>query len=388
MWKNNITSVLLEFFFFLVRNRLCHLTFGFFVSMFVFLFFSFVFIFFFFFFRYLFLFRVVAIRNCEANFHTVFGESRNRKEKNKSNRKKMTSNAFKCSICLDQASPPAVVTRCGHLFCWSCLDAWAQQRGHRTVPCPVCSGAVDIDHETIPIYGAGEVKQQHPSQRNREQQQRTAPPAATASAAATAEQNGTQQTHQHHQHQQQQPQPPPQAHRRAEPAPPPVNNHNNQRQQGFFANPFRGAGGFGLGGFPLMFMWFGGGGSGLGGVEYIISTVLFLFGIACFALTVYGNMRGVDAANNNQHQQQQHYQNNVWGRFARNFDRARQRGKEFFARVWNFLRQYATAIAWVVAVLMLLAGSGWIDLSFLQPSWGSPPSLRAAGRYRRSFRIF
>jgi hypothetical protein len=49
-----------------------------------------------------------------------------------------------------------VLTRCGHLFCWECLNVWAVQRGHRTVPCPNCEGAVDVDKDATPIPDVGD----------------------------------------------------------------------------------------------------------------------------------------------------------------------------------------------------------------------------------------
>eukprot|EP00922_Rhytidocystis_sp_ex-Travisia-forbesii_P005366 GHVS01007831.1.p1 GENE.GHVS01007831.1~~GHVS01007831.1.p1 ORF type:complete len:247 (+),score=62.32 GHVS01007831.1:177-917(+) len=57
---------------------------------------------------------------------------------------------FDCNICFDDVSEP-VVTRCGHLFCWSCLHAWLQ-RG--VFECPVCKAGV-TQQNIIPLYGRG-----------------------------------------------------------------------------------------------------------------------------------------------------------------------------------------------------------------------------------------
>ncbi|CAJ0578778.1 unnamed protein product, partial [Mesorhabditis spiculigera] len=63
---------------------------------------------------------------------------------------------FDCNICLDMAKD-AVVTRCGHLFCWSCLVQWLDTRPGGQV-CPVCKSAVESD-QVIPIYGRGGSKE-------------------------------------------------------------------------------------------------------------------------------------------------------------------------------------------------------------------------------------
>ncbi|EPT29953.1 zinc finger, C3HC4 type (RING finger) domain-containing protein [Toxoplasma gondii TgCatPRC2] len=62
---------------------------------------------------------------------------------------------FECNICFDEATDP-VVTRCGHLFCWTCLHAWLR-RG--TYECPVCKAHTTV-RNVIPIYGRGAEK--HP----------------------------------------------------------------------------------------------------------------------------------------------------------------------------------------------------------------------------------
>merc|ERR1719247_3709448 len=71
---------------------------------------------------------------------------------------------FECNICLEQANEP-VVTRCGHLFCWSCLHQWLNtprrslvhgglQPGTGSSLCPVCKSAVTQQNVT-PIYARG-----------------------------------------------------------------------------------------------------------------------------------------------------------------------------------------------------------------------------------------
>lgn len=70
---------------------------------------------------------------------------------------------FRCNICFE--SPvDAVVTRCGHLYCWSCLHAWLE-RG--AVQCPVCKAGV-TRAGIVPVYGSGSdnrytSKQRHPA---------------------------------------------------------------------------------------------------------------------------------------------------------------------------------------------------------------------------------
>jgi len=59
---------------------------------------------------------------------------------------------FECNICLETASE-AVVTLCGHLYCWPCLYRWMQVQNYCRA-CPVCKAGIDID-KVIPIYGRG-----------------------------------------------------------------------------------------------------------------------------------------------------------------------------------------------------------------------------------------
>ncbi|KAH8262239.1 hypothetical protein KR038_008779 [Drosophila bunnanda] len=59
-------------------------------------------------------------------------------------------NFYECNICLETARD-AVVSRCGHLFCWPCLHQWFLTRPQRT-RCPVCRAPANKDN-VIPIYG-------------------------------------------------------------------------------------------------------------------------------------------------------------------------------------------------------------------------------------------
>ena len=61
-----------------------------------------------------------------------------------------SSRAFECNICLDTASD-AVISMCGHLFCWPCLHQWLETRPQRQI-CPVCKAGIGRD-KVIPLYG-------------------------------------------------------------------------------------------------------------------------------------------------------------------------------------------------------------------------------------------
>lgn len=59
---------------------------------------------------------------------------------------------FECNICLDVAKD-AVVSMCGHLFCWPCLHQWLETRPNQQL-CPVCKSAISSE-KVIPLYGRG-----------------------------------------------------------------------------------------------------------------------------------------------------------------------------------------------------------------------------------------
>ncbi|XP_078501979.1 E3 ubiquitin-protein ligase RNF5 isoform X2 [Lissotriton helveticus] len=66
---------------------------------------------------------------------------------------------FECNICLDTARD-AVISLCGHLFCWPCLHQWLETRPDRQ-ECPVCKAGISRD-KVIPLYGRGSTSQQDP----------------------------------------------------------------------------------------------------------------------------------------------------------------------------------------------------------------------------------
>ncbi|XP_065831352.1 E3 ubiquitin-protein ligase RNF185-like [Oscarella lobularis] len=59
---------------------------------------------------------------------------------------------FDCNICLATAKD-AVISMCGHLFCWPCLHTWLETRPRNPV-CPVCKAAIDRK-KVVPLYGRG-----------------------------------------------------------------------------------------------------------------------------------------------------------------------------------------------------------------------------------------
>ncbi|XP_078476467.1 E3 ubiquitin-protein ligase RNF185 isoform X2 [Lampetra planeri] len=83
---------------------------------------------------------------------------------------------FECNICLDVARD-AVISLCGHLFCWPCLHQWLETRPSRQM-CPVCKAGISRD-KVIPLYGRGSANQQDPREKTppRPQGQRPEPEA-------------------------------------------------------------------------------------------------------------------------------------------------------------------------------------------------------------------
>lgn len=80
-------------------------------------------------------------------------------KKSKESGEKKDESVFECNICLDTAKD-AVVSLCGHLFCWPCLHQWLETRPSRQL-CPVCKAAISKE-KVIPLYGRGSTKQEDP----------------------------------------------------------------------------------------------------------------------------------------------------------------------------------------------------------------------------------
>lgn len=80
-------------------------------------------------------------------------------KKTKDSSEKKDESVFECNICLDTAKD-AVVSLCGHLFCWPCLHQWLETRPNRQL-CPVCKAAISKE-KVIPLYGRGSTKQEDP----------------------------------------------------------------------------------------------------------------------------------------------------------------------------------------------------------------------------------
>ncbi|XP_053717877.1 E3 ubiquitin-protein ligase RNF5 [Synchiropus splendidus] len=83
---------------------------------------------------------------------------------------------FECNICLETARD-AVISMCGHLFCWPCLHKWLETRPNMQ-QCPVCKAGISRE-KVIPLYGRGSSSQEDPRLKTppRPQGQRTEPEA-------------------------------------------------------------------------------------------------------------------------------------------------------------------------------------------------------------------
>ncbi len=61
-----------------------------------------------------------------------------------------SASQYECNICLDTARD-AVISMCGHLFCWPCLHKWIETKPNNQT-CPVCKSAISKE-KVIPLYG-------------------------------------------------------------------------------------------------------------------------------------------------------------------------------------------------------------------------------------------
>lgn len=96
-----------------------------------------------------------ANKDSNSTSNSNSNSTSNDKDKDKDNDESL----YECNICLDTAKD-AVVSMCGHLFCWPCLHQWLMTRPNRKL-CPVCKAAVDKD-KVIPLYGRNSTRQEDP----------------------------------------------------------------------------------------------------------------------------------------------------------------------------------------------------------------------------------
>lgn len=94
-------------------------------------------------------------RSTQYSFTPKPGSS-NRTSTKPDEEQKKDDSMYECNICLDIAKD-AVVSLCGHLYCWPCLNQWLETRPNNQT-CPVCKAAISKD-KVIPLYGRNSDKQ-------------------------------------------------------------------------------------------------------------------------------------------------------------------------------------------------------------------------------------
>jgi len=72
------------------------------------------------------------------------------------------NSAFECNICLNVARE-AVISMCGHLFCWPCLEPWLETSPSRQI-CPVCKADIGEDN-VVPLYGRDDANPKDPREK-------------------------------------------------------------------------------------------------------------------------------------------------------------------------------------------------------------------------------
>jgi len=90
------------------------------------------------------------------------GASSNIENKSDATDNSNTNAVFECNICLHVARE-AVISMCGHLFCWPCLHTWLETRPSRQI-CPVCKAGIGKD-KVIPLYGRDDANPKDPREK-------------------------------------------------------------------------------------------------------------------------------------------------------------------------------------------------------------------------------
>jgi E3 ubiquitin-protein ligase RNF5 len=78
------------------------------------------------------------------------GSEKGDSNKNNNASSSNANSQYECNICLDVARD-AVISYCGHLFCWPCLHKWIETKPNNQT-CPVCKSAISKE-KVIPLYG-------------------------------------------------------------------------------------------------------------------------------------------------------------------------------------------------------------------------------------------
>lgn len=91
--------------------------------------------------------------NEHQNIEDLNNNQGNEKNERKRNEKKsQLEDRWICPICFDKLQSP-VVTHCGHVFCYDCIDRWLL----KSDKCPICTKHVDRN-ELIIVPGHGETR--------------------------------------------------------------------------------------------------------------------------------------------------------------------------------------------------------------------------------------
>lgn len=68
---------------------------------------------------------------------------------NNTNTNSNNKQQIECIICLQFPVEP-IVTQCGHIYCWKCIQQWLSDKKEMT--CAICKNGVDLDN-VIPLFG-------------------------------------------------------------------------------------------------------------------------------------------------------------------------------------------------------------------------------------------
>jgi E3 ubiquitin-protein ligase RNF5 len=103
---------------------------------------------------------MVLIESNDSNKNNSNNNNNNNKNADEqSNNNNNLNSQYECNICLDTARD-AVISYCGHLFCWPCLHKWIETKPNNQT-CPVCKSAISRE-KVIPLYGRNSTDKKDP----------------------------------------------------------------------------------------------------------------------------------------------------------------------------------------------------------------------------------